>query len=150
MAKYSIRDVFGRFAKMSPSGEIFQRPPPLRDALGHYVSPPPTPPPLPPIIGDFIDTRTRRERDFDDLVSRSTEPGALFDKPDINDYVYDYEPEWLGIWSVAPVEDMTDGQIRAMVDMIMDLDLSEEPWDEIWELMGEDFWEWFREHYGTQ
>jgi hypothetical protein len=146
MAKYSIRDVFGRFAKLV-GGSPEQRPPPLRDATGRYLSPRAVaPPPIPILEPRFIDLRSQREREFDELVEQSQTPDAF--KPDINEYVYDYEREWLAIWDIAPVETMTDGQIRAMVDMILDIDLSDEPWHDIYEAMRDDFWEWFREHYG--
>lgn len=69
----------------------------------------------------------------------------ILDKPDINDYLYDYEPEWEQIWETAPVEDMTEGQLESFIDMVID-HWSEMDWEDIyggWD----DFWDWFRENY---
>ncbi len=72
---------------------------------------------------------------------------SLFvDKPDINRYLTDYEPEWLNIWEIAPVESMTDGQINAMIDTVFD-HWDDTTWEELLQAMMDDYWEWFNESY---
>lgn len=83
--------------------------------------------------------------DFDDLADQAIEIGDYLEKPDINDYLYDYEPEWLEVWDAAPVEDMSPGQIEALISTMMDLDWDD--WDEAIADMYADYWEWFNENY---
>ncbi len=68
------------------------------------------------------------------------------DKPDIDKYLSDYEPEWEQIWEIAPVEDMTDGMIHAMIDMVFD-HWDDTTWEELLQAMMDDYWEWFNESY---
>src|SRR5262245_45949429 len=122
MAKYSVRDTFGRFAKLI-GGVPQEREAPLRDALGHYVTPPAPRPiiPIPPAIAETL-PQSRQEREFQRAVDSAIEAKDLYgpgDKPELTDYWYDPSPEMYALWEEAPVEDMTDGQIRAFVDMVI-------------------------------
>lgn len=86
---------------------------------------------------------------FDELTEYATEVADLLDKPDINDYLSWYEPEMLEVWERAPVEDMSDGQINAMIDVLNDNDWDQYGWEDILADMDRDYWEWFNEQYGT-
>lgn len=94
------------------------------------VSPPPSP-----------ETQT-----FNDLIGEAIDAGSIiFDKPDINDYLSEYEPEWLEAWAAVPVETMTEGQIRAFIDVLSDMPMED------WPDFGDDafnYWKWFNEQYG--
>ena len=85
---------------------------------------------------------------FEELRDSAIEPLDLFDKPDIDQYLTDYEPEWLELWDASPVEDMSEGQIEALIDMVIDNDFSDYTWEEMLADIYEDFWEWYNEHYG--
>lgn len=82
------------------------------------------------------------DRSFDEMREEAIDVSEIA-KPDINDYLYDYEPEWLEVWDSAPIEDMTDAQIDAMIDLLSDIDIDEWPDFEDYEA----YWEWFRENY---
>lgn len=81
---------------------------------------------------------------FDD--DRVIEPSELLDKPDIHEYLAgDIEPEWYDVWEASPVEDMSDGQIEALIEMLLDMPM--EDWPD-WFDADFDYWEWFNENYG--
>lgn len=86
------------------------------------------------------------DESFEELYERAIEASTLLDKPDINDYLNDYEPEWLEAWDGAPVEAMSAGQIAAFIDILSNIDFDDWP---DWYDDGFDYWEWFRENYGT-
>jgi hypothetical protein len=88
--------------------------------------------------------------EFEDFLRDSIQPQDILDKPDINDYLDlgDYDrAEWETTWEIAPVEDFTDGQIDAFIEMVLGSELT---WEELWDAMYEDFWEWWAENYGEQ
>lgn len=85
------------------------------------------------------------DRTFDELIGDAIDAGTIeFDKPDINDYLTDYEQEWLEAWAGAPVETMTEGQIYGFIDVLSDMPI--EDWPDFADDF--DYWEWFREKYG--
>jgi hypothetical protein len=88
-------------------------------------------------------------RSFEEMVPDALQVNDFMDKPDIDQYLTDYEPEWLDVWEAAPVEDMTAGQIEALIDMVLDNDFSEYSWEEMIADMMSDFWDWYNENYGT-
>lgn len=81
---------------------------------------------------------------FEDLREQSLTFQDIFDRPDINDYLYDYEPEWGETWDLIPFEGMTESQIEWTIQLVLDYDGS---WDELWADMMDDFWDWFDEQY---
>lgn len=83
---------------------------------------------------------------FEELLADAITIRELgLEKPDINGYLDNYEPEWEIAWEFAPVEDMSEGQINAFIDMLSDMDF--EDWPD-WDADGFDYWEWWRENYG--
>lgn len=93
---------------------------------------------------------TDRRTEFQDQVDEALDVADLFDKPDINDYIYDFDPEWYDAWDIAPVETMTEGQIGAFIDMVIGWHWDEFTWADLLEEMMADFWEWFRENYNDK
>lgn len=85
--------------------------------------------------------------EWERLVEDAIDAGSLLDKPDINDYLYDYEPEWLDAWQGAPVEEMTEGQIMGFIDVLSDMEFDE--WPDFYDTEF-DYWDWFREAYGAE
>lgn len=81
---------------------------------------------------------------FNELVERSIEASELLEKPDINKYLYDYEQEWVEAWESAPIESMSNEQIAAFIDML--LEMSFDDWPDFYD-SDFDYWEWFRENY---
>lgn len=85
------------------------------------------------------------DRTFEELIGQAIEASTLLEKPDINQYLRGYEDEWLEAWEGAPVELMTEGQIRAFIDLLIDMPFEDWP-----DFNDDDFdyWEWWREKYG--
>lgn len=80
----------------------------------------------------------------DEFGFDAIEPGDLFDKPDVNDWLYDYDPRWEDAFEAMP-PGFTDGQIESVIEILWDLDVDEWP-----DFLDDDFdfWEWYNENYG--
>lgn len=91
------------------------------------------------------------ERSFEELYRDAIDASELLgDKPDINEWLdlgdddHQYYEE---AWDHAPIEDFTDGQMEAFVEMLLEVPFDE--WDEMLEMWDEgDFWDWWEDNYG--
>ena len=99
-------------------------------------------------------TPSFEEMSFDE--ARGLSPDAYdFDKPDIDDWLTDYTPEWEEAWDAVPWFSQDDdgnwhdftseAQIEAFIDLLLDMD--PEDWPD-WDDPEFDFWEWWEDNYG--
>lgn len=79
--------------------------------------------------------------DFESWIDKAVDASELGERPDIHDYLFDFDPEWQELFDHLP-NDMSDGAIHAMIDFLWDVPVDEWDWDEY-----ENFWDWFEAHY---
>lgn len=96
------------------------------------------PRPMPPGWEDAIDIGDLVEAEPRDIGEFANEI------PDRGDGLTDIN--WAYTWDLMPTGDMSDGQIQTAINMI-ERQLAYADWEEIWEDMREDYWDWYREQY---